>query len=157
MGGSRKLLGAVALGTSLLIGFLVPIGDTAPAFAAIKVEDQAPSESPASSDAGANAEAATPPVTGQPEAPIAAPDAGASNESGSEDADEPGADAEAQLKPAAAEAAPQLAPATVGISPLNALSNDFCSVPVMLNTSREVRDFPLSGTSPATVDRKSVV
>ncbi len=60
--GKKRILAAVALGVALLVGFVTPIGDTVPAFAAINVEDQTPA-------AGAGAEGAKDPVAPEPEAP----------------------------------------------------------------------------------------
>lgn len=155
MGRSKKLLSAIALGTSLLIGFLVPIVDTAPAFAARAAEAQAASQSAGSGEptTGAETQASDPeqPVVPEPGAGV---DGNADSSGGS--AAEEQVDATAPTDPAAKtqrtdEVTPQAAPLALEVAPMNALLNDFCSVPVMLNSSREVRDFPLSGTSPATV------
>lgn len=56
--GKKRILAAVALGVALLVGFVTPIGDTVPAFAAINVEDQTPAAGAASSEAGAGSEPA---------------------------------------------------------------------------------------------------
>ena len=53
--GKKRMLSAIALSAAALLGFVVPIGDTLPAFATTSVEDQAPAAGTASVDANAAA------------------------------------------------------------------------------------------------------
>lgn len=138
MGKSKKLLGAVALGVSLLLGLVLPIGDTTPAFAARTGEDQAaPADVKAEESIPGPEQPGTSPAGPEAGNEIEPSDTGSGEDLGTEvERQEDSETKEPSLLENVSSAPQSLARVAPG--------SDYCTNPVMISASGSVQTFPLS-------------